>query len=101
MATKCPACSKENVPDARFCAQCGRALTALRCPNCGGPMEPGFIAPIAPGGAHIRWFDTEPDFVLFTGQGEQLTNPPIYDGKPYGNRPASRCVACRIVSFRY
>jgi len=66
-------------------------------------MDSGFIAPIAPaqGAGHIQWFDAEPNFLVFTGQGEQLTNPPIMDGRPYGNRRAYRCRVCKIVSFRY
>src|SRR5690349_2925305 len=34
----CPACSTENLPDAKFCANCG---TRLGCPTCGSPIVPG------------------------------------------------------------
>lgn len=35
---KCPNCSFENAPDARFCENCGQPLERV-CPNCGNPIE--------------------------------------------------------------
>jgi len=36
----CPACSTANEPGAKFCAECGAALTA-RCASCGTAHKPG------------------------------------------------------------
>ncbi|MBI4199959.1 MAG: AAA family ATPase [Chloroflexi bacterium] len=36
---KCPVCSFENAPGARFCEECGRRLDRL-CPSCGQPASP-------------------------------------------------------------
>ena len=38
--TSCVACGHENADGARFCAQCGSALT-LACPSCGHPHAAG------------------------------------------------------------
>ena len=35
---RCPACERDNAPDASYCSQCGRPL-ARPCPNC-GPAAP-------------------------------------------------------------
>lgn len=35
---KCPNCTHENSPDARFCENCGQPLERV-CPNCGNPIE--------------------------------------------------------------
>jgi hypothetical protein len=39
MKIKCPRCRAENLPVARFCAQCGLSLQ----PGSGGKLEPGRI----------------------------------------------------------
>ncbi len=36
----CPNCAVDNRPDAKFCRECGAALSA-RCPACGAPNDPG------------------------------------------------------------
>ena len=35
---KCPGCQHENRPQAKFCEECGGALTRA-CPNCGTPLS--------------------------------------------------------------
>jgi predicted nucleic acid-binding Zn ribbon protein len=37
---RCPSCSHDNRPGAKFCANCGRELVLI-CPSCGAPNEPG------------------------------------------------------------
>lgn len=45
----CPACGKENQPEARFCCGCGGKLEApaqpkpQTCPNCGTAVEEGML----------------------------------------------------------
>jgi len=36
----CPSCGAANPPEARFCMQCGTALS-LRCPACGTELPAG------------------------------------------------------------
>src|SRR6185437_7645926 len=36
----CPACGTQNDPAARFCRECGAALSAT-CPSCGASVAPG------------------------------------------------------------
>src|SRR5689334_22320463 len=36
----CPSCGTENRPGAKFCVECGTALT-LACPSCSSPYEAG------------------------------------------------------------
>jgi len=35
---RCPQCQHENRPQAKFCEECGGALTRA-CPNCGTPLS--------------------------------------------------------------
>ncbi len=45
----CPACGKQNQPEARFCCGCGGKLEAVEqpkpktCPNCGTAAEEGML----------------------------------------------------------
>src|SRR5688500_10795678 len=39
-AMKCPRCSEENPPQAKFCLECAAPL-ALRCANCGTRLPAG------------------------------------------------------------
>jgi class 3 adenylate cyclase/tetratricopeptide (TPR) repeat protein len=36
----CPRCGADTRPNAKFCAECGLALSAT-CPHCGAPVDPG------------------------------------------------------------
>ncbi len=47
-ALKCPSCGHENPPDARFCENCGAALTApASTPTPAPPVAPPVAAPVA------------------------------------------------------
>src|SRR6188472_2562574 len=37
---RCEACGSENPPKAKFCMECGRALS-VKCPACGAEVPPG------------------------------------------------------------
>jgi hypothetical protein len=37
---KCPRCQRENLPQAKFCLECGTPL-AFRCSNCGTQLPAG------------------------------------------------------------
>ncbi len=38
----CPSCGHENPEDAKFCGECGAALTGeVECPSCGRSNQPG------------------------------------------------------------
>src|SRR5579863_6839003 len=39
-AITCPSCAKSNLPDKRFCVECGTRLE-LSCPACNAPVAPG------------------------------------------------------------
>ncbi len=42
-SVKCPSCAADNPPGARFCSSCGTALAAssAHCSNCGTELDPG------------------------------------------------------------
>lgn len=37
----CPACSATNLPNARFCAQCGKSMPPASCDACKSPLVAG------------------------------------------------------------
>jgi len=37
----CPTCGAANAPGAKFCQECGGALTTKKCANCGTDLAPG------------------------------------------------------------
>src|SRR5947209_14600468 len=39
-ATVCPRCATDNLPGAKFCMECGSALSST-CPDCGSATTPG------------------------------------------------------------
>ncbi len=67
-------------------------LNLDRCPRCGGMMESGFIIPT---GA-VRW-DTEMHSTFPRGE-DLVGQHPAWRAF---NRPAQRCVTCKLAIFRY
>jgi hypothetical protein len=94
----------QEPPEPEILADDARSLTSgPKCPRCGFPMEPGFLAvevglrsPV--GEKVVAWHDPQPEGA---GPGPTVDHlrPREERGQPY--LPGFRCPECRLLELRY
>ena len=110
----CPACGTRNLTSDRVCRNCEFPLPvrmepqappgapplpdSLSCPNCGKPMDKGFVIAPDKGSFHgVRWSGSEDALWPYAGVSVKLG-----DKVPANmNVPAFRCPTCKLVVMKY
>ncbi len=110
----CPACGTRNLAASdRVCRNCEFPLPvrvepsksqmtplpeSLSCPNCGRPMDKGFVIAPDKGSFHgVRWSEAKDPLWPYAGVPIALGDQVL----PNINIPAFRCPSCKLVLLKY